>query len=119
MQIIKLGLRKRGILYKQYIGIYWRTNKYIYQILLNYCNIETCIPFCPCPDSSKNECEATIKYTMESYQSYGDILVRKYYAEKYSESIYLQIQSQHWGGECQPPMEDVPLDYFKTYKIVR
>ena len=56
---------------------------------------------------------------MESYQSYGDILVRKYYAEKYSESIYLQIQSQHWGGECQPPMEDVPLDYFKTYKIVR
>ena len=56
---------------------------------------------------------------MISRQPSGYIRVRKYYAEKYSESTSVQIQSQHWGGKLQLSMKVVALDYFNSYNIVR
>ena len=56
---------------------------------------------------------------MKSRQQYLDIRVRKYYAVKYSESIYIQIKPQHWRFECQQSMEGISLDYFKNDKTVR
>ena len=38
---------------------------------------------------------------MRSCQTYGDIRIRKYYAEKCSESTSLQIQPQHWGDQLK------------------
>ena len=52
------------------------------------------------------------KEAMRSRQIYGYIRVGKYYAEKYGDSTSLQIQSQHWGGECQLFIEGVAFDYF-------
>ena len=52
-------------------------------------------------------------------QSYEYIREKKYHAKKYSESKYLQIQSQHWGGERQLSMEVIDLEYFNNYDMVR
>ena len=56
---------------------------------------------------------------MKSLQLYGYIRVIKYYAEKYSDSTSLKIQSQHWRGEHQLSMEGVALDYLNNDNIVR
>ena len=37
--------------------------------------------------------------------------------KKYSETICIKIQLQHWGGECQLSKVGVVLDYFKTKNI--
>ena len=51
---------------------------------------------------------------MKSSQLYGDIRKIKCSDEKYSESTYLHIQSQHWGGDSQLPKEGAALDYLKN-----
>ena len=66
----------------------------------------------------KNHCGAKIKDGIKSCQPYVNIRVIKYYAKKYSESTYLQIQSQHWLGERKLSMEGVVFDYFNNYNIV-
>ena len=56
---------------------------------------------------------------MKLRQIYREIRVIKYYAEKYSESKYLQIQSHHWGGDRKLSMEGVSLGYLNNDKFVR
>ena len=39
---------------------------------------------------------------------------KKDYAEKFSESTSLEIQSPHWGGNRQLSMEGIDVEYFPT-----
>ena len=55
---------------------------------------------------------------MKLRQIYREIRVIKDYAEKYSESKYLQIQSHHWGGDHKLSMEGVSLNCFNGDKSV-
>ena len=66
-----------------------------------------------------NECGATRKDAIKSRQINGDIRVIKYHAGKYSESISIQDQSQHWGGDSQLPTEGAAMYYFNNDNIVR
>ena len=52
---------------------------------------------------------------MRSCQTYGDIRIRKYYAEKCSESTSLQVQQQDLGDERQLSTEGTVIDYFNDY----
>ena len=49
----------------------------------------------------KTICGTTRKQAMISYQLYGGIRVKNNYAQKYSDSTYLQIKTQQWVGERQ------------------
>ena len=40
--------------------------------------------------------------------------LKKDHAEKFSEAIGIEIQSQHWGGNKQLLMEDIAVEYFQT-----
>ena len=56
---------------------------------------------------------------MKSPEIYGDIIVIKDNAEKYSDLTSLPIQPQHWGGEHQLNLYGFALNYFKNDNIVR
>ena len=51
--------------------------------------------------SFKNQHESTIKEEMIPIKEYGDIRAKKDYAGEYSESKYIQIYLQPWGGGHQ------------------
>ena len=89
---------------------------------IKYCDITTIYTFYPhlahVQILGRNQCGATIKYTMEQCQLYGEIQVRKNHAEKYIESTSLQIKPLHWVGEPQLSMEGVVLDYFNNDKKI-
>ena len=51
-----------------------------------------------------NEYRATINEAMRSHQKYGNIRLRTYYFETYSESSSIQIKPQRWLGERQLSM---------------
>ena len=36
----------------------------------------------------------------------------KDYAEKFSETTIIQVQSQHWGGNKQISMENIDVEHF-------
>ena len=42
------------------------------------------------------------------------IYKRKYYAEKFSKTTGIEIQSQHWGGNRQLSMEGIDVEYFTS-----
>ena len=56
---------------------------------------------------------------MISRQIYGDIRVKKYYAEKHRASTSIQIQPQQWEVQYQLSMEGVTLEYFDNYNMIR
>ena len=41
----------------------------------------------------------------------NNIKLKKDYAEKFSETTSIEIQSQHWGGNIQLPMEVIDVEY--------
>ena len=38
--------------------------------------------------------------------------LKKYYAEKFSETTGIEIKTQNWGGNRQLSMEGIPVEYF-------
>ena len=42
------------------------------------------------------------------------INLKKYYAEKFSKTTGIEIQSQHLGGNRQLSMEDIAVEYFRN-----
>ena len=41
-----------------------------------------------------------------------ELKLKKYYAEKFSETTGKEIQSQHWGGNRKLSTEGIAVDYF-------
>ena len=56
---------------------------------------------------------------MKSRLLYESVRVIIYYAEKFSDSTSLHIQSQHFGGEIQILIEVVTIDYSNNDNIFR
>ena len=45
--------------------------------------------------------------------------LKKSYAEKSSETTRIEIQSQHWGGNRQLPIEGINFEYFQGKDNIR
>ena len=57
------------------------------------------------------ECGKTRNYCYHNAPK-NNIMLKKYYAEKFSETTSIEIQIQLWGGNRQLSMEGIAVEYF-------
>ena len=57
------------------------------------------------------DCGKTIKDSFHDNAPKNNIKLKKDYAEKFSETTSIEIQSQHWGVNIQLSMEVIDVEY--------
>ena len=60
------------------------------------------------------DCGKTIKDSFHDNAPKNNIKLKKDYAEKFSETTSIEIQSQHWGGNRQLSMEGISVECFPS-----
>ena len=58
------------------------------------------------------KCRKNKNYYFHDNVSILNLYLDKYYAEKFSKTTGIEIQSQHWGRNRQLSMEGIDVEYF-------